>query len=269
MRNPKKLSLTSRAFTLIELLVVIAIIAILAAILFPVFARAREKARQSHCINNLRQMGFASRSYMSDYDEVVVPCYLYEVHPSAGTLKTGAPVLRWFPDLLYPYVRNNDIARCPNWSALYDYGRQKFPPGEGAGLRLLRWSYGGNNWHWWPEGQNKDPDILGPMGVNRPGLNINQSDADIKDPGNCILVIEATNLEIWSPPQHDYCRGNKLQGFEGYPVKGWVHYRHNQGFNVLFVDSHTKWLKETRPEMWAADPKTMTRDPSLKPCLPR
>ena len=62
-----------RGFTLIELLVVIAIIAILAAILFPVFARAREKARQASCLSNCKQMGLAAMMYIQDYDEVFYP----------------------------------------------------------------------------------------------------------------------------------------------------------------------------------------------------
>ncbi|MEN6404264.1 MAG: prepilin-type N-terminal cleavage/methylation domain-containing protein, partial [Armatimonadia bacterium] len=64
-----------RGFTLIELLVVIAIIAILAAILFPVFAKAREKARQTSCLNNCKQLGTAIVQYCQDYDERMPKCY--------------------------------------------------------------------------------------------------------------------------------------------------------------------------------------------------
>ena len=71
-------------FTLIELLVVIAIIAILAAILFPVFAQARDKARGAQCLSNLKQIGLATRMYSQDYDEVLVPEYLYSTPEDRG-----------------------------------------------------------------------------------------------------------------------------------------------------------------------------------------
>jgi len=89
-------------FTLIELLVVIAIIAILAAILFPVFARAREKARQSSCLSNVKQLMLAVQQYVQDYDERV---------PSHGNW--GAVSLHW-SEQIYPYVKNPGVFGCPS-----------------------------------------------------------------------------------------------------------------------------------------------------------
>ncbi len=95
-----------RGFTLIELLVVIAIIAILAAILFPVFARAREKARQSSCLSNIKQIGLAVMSYCQDYDE------MYPYYNQYGA---------YWPGRLVPYIKNTQIFACPsrparNWN---------------------------------------------------------------------------------------------------------------------------------------------------------
>ena len=91
-----------RGFTLIELLVVIAIIAILAAILFPVFAKAREKARQSSCLSNAKQIGLALHMYVQDYDEMMPPLY--------------GDVAGLFPwqQLVTPYVKNIQIFTCPS-----------------------------------------------------------------------------------------------------------------------------------------------------------
>ena len=93
---------TRKGFTLIELLVVIAIIAILAAILFPVFARAREKARQSSCLSNIKQIGLGYLMYMQDYDEVAVRHLTY-----------GPPNQMW-PQLITPYIANYQIWTCPS-----------------------------------------------------------------------------------------------------------------------------------------------------------
>jgi prepilin-type N-terminal cleavage/methylation domain-containing protein/prepilin-type processing-associated H-X9-DG protein len=93
-----------RGFTLIELLVVIAIIAILAAILFPVFARAREKARQTSCLSNVKQQATGVIMYAQDYDETY-PMSVYT--PDGSTLVT-------FFDEVYPYMKNEDIYLCPS-----------------------------------------------------------------------------------------------------------------------------------------------------------
>jgi prepilin-type N-terminal cleavage/methylation domain-containing protein/prepilin-type processing-associated H-X9-DG protein len=100
-RSPRS---SRSAFTLIELLVVIAIIAIIAAILFPVFAQVREKARQTACLSNMRQIGTAILAYTQDYDEAIVPS-------QNGT--TGKNLVSW-PSIIFPYVKSADVFVCPS-----------------------------------------------------------------------------------------------------------------------------------------------------------
>ena len=118
-----------RGFTLIELLVVIAIIAILAAILFPVFAKARESARRTVCISNVKQIGLAWMMYVQDYDELFPPSnsplnsqwgnsttYVgkYPCKPCRPHLKTDDSVT--YDPTIYamPYIKNQDIFKCPS-----------------------------------------------------------------------------------------------------------------------------------------------------------
>ena len=100
---PRRLA---RGFTLIELLVVIAIIAILAAILFPVFAQARERARQASCLMNAKQLATANYMYAQDYDETLLPSTNYGV-------PTNDPHRIW-PAMLQPYVKNQGVFLCPS-----------------------------------------------------------------------------------------------------------------------------------------------------------
>jgi prepilin-type N-terminal cleavage/methylation domain-containing protein/prepilin-type processing-associated H-X9-DG protein len=122
------MSTSTRGFTLIELLVVIAIIAILAAILFPVFARAREKARQTSCLSNLKQISLGMLMYAEDYDEMLP----YYQRPWGWA---------WYHDI-QPYLNNRDIFVCPSkpeWNedhathkVGYGINETVFPSGNGS-----------------------------------------------------------------------------------------------------------------------------------------
>jgi prepilin-type N-terminal cleavage/methylation domain-containing protein/prepilin-type processing-associated H-X9-DG protein len=111
-----------RGFTLIELLVVIAIIAILAAILFPVFAKAREKARQTSCLSQVRQLNTACLSYAQDYDEALPWRWI------------SASAVDNFTLVITPYIKNTQIFTCPSYK-----GTQSYNPAT-----LIWGSYGWN-----------------------------------------------------------------------------------------------------------------------------
>jgi len=125
-----------RAFTLIELLVVIAIIAILAAILFPVFARAREKARSTRCVSNLKQIGAALRMYMDDYDGLypwgvdIADKNLPAIWSDYPAWQAQIAIMPLMHDLVDPYVKNHEVWHCPSdkgFDVLEDAGNLPLP----------------------------------------------------------------------------------------------------------------------------------------------
>jgi prepilin-type N-terminal cleavage/methylation domain-containing protein/prepilin-type processing-associated H-X9-DG protein len=147
-----------RGFTLIELLVVIAIIAILAAILFPVFARARENARKSTCQSNLKQLGMAQLAYIQDYDERT------PIH-RCGDANNGHLVCTF--EVLMPYIKNNGILLCPSRT-----------PASSTDTRILRpaapRSPGKGLWYW----DNMDLDNKSMAQIQQPSQKVLFGDSD-------------------------------------------------------------------------------------------
>ncbi len=130
-------ALLRRGFTLIELLVVIAIIAILASILFPVFARAREQARKAACASNLKQIGLAFLMYAQDYDEALPP-FSQGTGPQGCLGYAGADGPRW-ADMIFPYVKNSHVFDCPS-------GTQRMAVFSGGQcFDITKYSYGYNS----------------------------------------------------------------------------------------------------------------------------
>ncbi len=133
------------AFTLIELLVVIAIIAILAAILFPVFAQAREKARQITCVSNVKEIGLALLMYAQDYDERIMS-FPDNNAGGGGPDSNPADFQCWY-DYIQPYMKSLQILRCPSYSGPFPE-----PDGWGVSGRYMHSTYALNTHISWDMG---------------------------------------------------------------------------------------------------------------------
>jgi prepilin-type N-terminal cleavage/methylation domain-containing protein/prepilin-type processing-associated H-X9-DG protein len=165
-------------FTLIELLVVIAIIAILAAILFPVFAKAREKARQSTCASNLKQIGEALLQYVQDNDETY----------------TGS----WHNSCIYPYVKSTAVFHCPDDPGWLGTG-QYIPYNQLTGQDCTHYGSYAMNTAYWGEGGHIPPhEGPGDSIVNGQPMGVHQ----VVSPSQCVWVADGTTF------QFDWASGN-------------------------------------------------------------
>jgi len=200
----------SRGFTLIELLVVIAIIAILAAILFPVFARAREKARQASCQSNLRQLGLAVLMYAQDYDETLPIGF----RSGAGWCGDASqPVPTWRQEV-FPYIKNAQIFVCPS---------RRSPNTCPAGAILPELGTYGCNSEWCERGV--------------------YSLASFQQPAQTFLIGENDDSDWVVEPRSDF--PSTPCTIATYTAPGW-HYpwRHFDGSVWVYMDGHAKWLRD-------------------------
>jgi prepilin-type N-terminal cleavage/methylation domain-containing protein/prepilin-type processing-associated H-X9-DG protein len=233
-----------KGFTLIELLVVIAIIAILAAILFPVFAQAREAARKTQCLSNVRQLGTAYQMYLQDNDELFPP-HVTERTAPAGTPDTAAGRAPYtYKTKLDPYVKNQRIYKCPSapeWPA----------PGPGQWYTT---DYGNNHneanlpgasqqaWY------QSNPDF---------GFNETTSLATLAQPAGFILLGDAGRSD--GTPS----RGGMYPQPWAFdiPTQGRLLARHQGGANIAYADGHAKWTKPEKTWRSATD-NDWRRNPS-------
>jgi len=203
----------TKAFTLIELLVVIAIIAILAAILFPVFAQAKEAAKKTNCLSNAKQMGLATMMYIDDTDDV----FFWQPWPGGGGidyyLPIAQPTVGWY-DLIQPYVKSQGLFSCPsNQATFYN---ANYPLG-------YKVNYGLN-------------ELL--FGYKPVSASVLEAPADIAMMGDSdsiwgtfigmqVADTDGVNRRYW-------LRSDQISWFYGTP-------RHMNGIDVIYGDGHAKF----------------------------
>jgi prepilin-type N-terminal cleavage/methylation domain-containing protein/prepilin-type processing-associated H-X9-DG protein len=220
-----------KAFTLIELLVVIAIIAILAAILFPVFAQAREKARQTSCLSNLKQLGLGFEMYKQDYDGI------YPINreraDSDPTTSDAEETIAW-PQLIEPYIKSGKVNN-PDGSISFTQGVYHCPSDSGT--------------------------IVGPSYAINAWLEFGFAEVAMNYPAETVLLaekradIEEEHFVWWLAPWPTWPLAqntsiaateqtiNTIKGTSTEETHefGLQTLRHNTGANWLFGDGHAKW----------------------------
>jgi prepilin-type N-terminal cleavage/methylation domain-containing protein/prepilin-type processing-associated H-X9-DG protein len=238
-------------FTLIELLVVIAIIAILAAILFPVFAQARQKARQTACLSNMKQIGLAIMQYNTDYDET------YPVGNYTFGAQTSWAQLAWAGHI-QAYAKNTDILLCPNApkADLDNCADANVLPGPGGvnavfcasataplgnavapAIKVPLRNIGCNEWVFYR--------IQAPYSGARQPISVAEN--EVGRPASLPLIADSTYVLIPDPTR---IMAASHQGTRWFDYNGPVdsldpkNARHNGGANIVYGDGHAKWSNQ-------------------------
>ncbi len=223
-----------RGFTLIELLVVIAIIAILAAILFPVFAKAREQARKTACLSNTKQIGTALQMYAQDYDETYAMRY-----GSGDPVDFENGFQRSWKNMLNAYIKNRDVFKCPSnpTSRKGDF--------VWDGMKSTTGYYAGGYSMWLP-----DEWLSGQMGH---GASYPQHMAGVEAPASSLIILETSWRFPDTGPYLTYCEPSPCNAGDEAQTPGpssWNSGHSKKASNIIYLDSHAKWgrLKGTFAE---------------------
>ncbi|MCS7209459.1 MAG: DUF1559 domain-containing protein [Fimbriimonadales bacterium] len=263
-----------RGFTLIELLVVVAIIAILAAILFPVFAQARESARQTVCMSNMKQIGAAMRLYISDYAETWFPTYTRERSPDNPNpyrpwlgydTRNAAPIGCTYGDmtrparfpvrtgLVDPYLKSQEVKRCPSmppeWQLAYavnSFRGNYYSPYHARNPRAVDSEYS-------PAAKRMDSSTC---------LVTPAHDAEVEEPARTLIMWEHgfrvpmcnwLQQADWPERGREWAQGPpRLRQYIDH-----FNFLHRDGATTLWADGHTKpvWYDQLRRPMFSAQKK--------------
>ncbi len=222
-----------KGFTLIELLVVIAIIAILAAILFPVFAKAREKARQATCLSNEKQMGLAIMQYVQDYDET----YPFTIMIGPGY----TPIYASYMDTLMPYMKSKEVWACPS---MPKPAYTPFTIDPAPGYSPLFPNHYMSNWNMLPAYSSASTAV---------------SLASVKVPAGTVMMFEmygSDNASSWmiGIDYNNYNYVTRVRRDRTWPDGTPSSLVHSDGLNLIFGDGHVKWMREdafyAAPSLW-------------------
>lgn len=226
-----------KGFTLIELLVVIAIISILAAILFPVFARARENARRTSCLSNVKQIGLGFMQYLQDYDEKFPPSYLVTTQNPTPTGRAPWSNGVWFwHEIIFPYVKSTQIYVCPSAIPL--------PSSYGGPYAF---NYGVNQLVVIGYKTSTPPN---PSGTPGPVVSVSA----VKRVAETYMVMDSGGYDPWPgevlttngwrylPGAYKNAGIACLTG-QTYTPDCQAEGRHFDGLNIAFADGHAKWVK--------------------------